>query len=870
MRRLLALLVCFLSVVTLGAQHRVYLQQGWQFCREGEGLWRTAQVPGTVHQDLLDHGLIPDPFYGTNEALVQWVEDEDWTYRLDFQVSGQDLSCDAVRLCFDGLDTYADIWLNDQLIDSVQNMFVGYAYDVKSLLRAGNNRLEVRFRSPIREVMPLRDAAGFDYPADNDHHAEKTSVYTRKAPYSYGWDMQIRLVTCGIWKPVYLEFWKDVRIEDYYVRVLQANEKKAEVSRELVWEAAHSGRARLYFEYALEGRSLGCDSLDVVVEPGLHTQVLPQTLANPKLWMPNGWGEATLYDFTAKVRWMETTDPLSGEPRTTGTCVARRERVGLREVVLVQEPDSLGVSFYFQVNGRPLFAKGANMMPGDALLPRMDAARYRRVVDDALAAGFNTIRHWGGGIYESDDFYNLADEAGLLVWQDFLFGCTSYPADSAFLENVRSEAVYNIRRLRRHPSLVLWCGNNEVEEGIKYWGWKRRFSPYPGVYERMQADYNRLFRELLPEVVAELDQQRPYLHGSPLSANWGRPDSWTRGDAHNWGLWYGQKPFESMDNDRFRFVSEYGFQAFPERKTLATFAEESDYHLDSEVMRTHQKASTGNGLIKKYLEMYYPVPDDFPAFVYAVQVLQGQGMRDVVEAHRRHRPYCMGSLYWQFNEAWPTVSWASVDYYGNWKALHYQMRRAFAPEVVSWHQEDSLVHFYAVSDRLEDRGRVKVTVEAMDPEGKVLRTWKRRIRFVANSTVPVFDLSEEELLCGRSPEQVLIRTRFVTHDGAAYDHLGALVKPKEMAVPKADIRMHVRAEAGCWYVTLETDVLARDVFLEIPLQGLRYSDNFFDLYPGEPRCIVLKDERLPAQAADGPALHVWQLADIFVAENQKK
>lgn len=860
MRRLLTLFVALLSAMTLTAQKRQPLDEGWQFCRVGDSLWRSAQVPGTVHQDLLDHGLIPDPFYGTNEALVQWVEDEDWTYRLDFDLSAEDLCHDGVRLCFDGLDTYADIWLNGHAVASVQNMFVGYAYEVKNWLKPGTNRLEVRFRSPIREVMPMRDAAGFDYPADNDHHPEKTSVYTRKAPYSYGWDMQIRLVTCGIWKPAYLEFWRDVRIEDYYVRVLQANEQEARVSRELQWEAARSGQARLYFDYALDGKTLGRDSVDVSVEAGLQTQVLEQVIRKPKLWMPHGWGEATLYDFTAQIRWLEPMDPAASFETKP---VDRRERVGLREVKLVQDPDSVGVSFYFQVNGRPLFAKGANMMPGDALLPRMDAARYRRVVDDALAAGFNMIRHWGGGIYESDDFYELADESGLLVWQDFLFGCTTYPADSAFLANVRAEAEYNLRRLRRHPCLVLWCGNNEVEEGIKYWGWKRRFSPYPGVYEQMQADYDRLFRELLPEVVAELDPQRPYLHGSPLSANWGRPDSWTQGDAHNWGLWYGQKPFESMDNDRFRFVSEYGFQAFPEMKTVTSFATEADYDLNSEVMRTHQKASTGNGLIKKYLEMYYPVPEDFPTFVYAVQVLQGQGMRDVVEAHRRHRPYCMGSLYWQFNEAWPTVSWASVDYYGNWKALHYQMRRAYAPEVVIWHEQAGLIQFYAASDRLEDRSRVRVTVQTLDSEGKVLHTWKRRIRFEANSTVPVFALTVDELLGGRPAEEVLIRTRFETHEGADWEHLGALVKPKQMSVPRADIRMQVEATEGCWTVTLESETLARDVFLEIPLQGLRYSDNFFDLYPGEPRVIVLKDERLPATETEGPALCLWQLADVF-------
>lgn len=838
----------------LMAQRRLPLHRGWQFCQVGDSLWRQAVVPGTVHTDLLLHELIPDPFYGANEELVQWVEDQDWQYRTEFELSSADLAADGIRLCFDGLDTYADIFLNGEKVAATRNMFVGYAFEVKPLLREGKNRLEVMFRSPVREVMPLRDAAGFDYPADNDHHPEKTSIYTRKAPYSYGWDMQIRLVTCGIWKPVYLELWDKIRIEDYYVRTLHVDADSAKVSRELVWEAAASGTARIHFDYSLDGQLLGQDSVDLQVEAGLQQTLLPLTIPSPELWMPNGWGRATLYDFKATVQWLDEQAPVE---------VTRNERVGLRDVQLIQEEDSLGTSFYFLVNGRPLFAKGANMMPGDAFLPKMFQHRYQRLIDDALAAGFNFIRVWGGGIYESDYLYSMADEAGIFIWQDFLFGCTSYPADEDFLDNVRLEAEYNLKRLRRHPSLVLWCGNNEVEEGIKYWGWKRRYADYPGVYEQMQTDYDRLFRELLPDMVATYDPQRPYLHGSPLSANWGRPDSWAHGDAHNWGLWYGQKPFESMDQDRFRFVSEYGFQAFPEMKTIATFATEQDYDLDSEVMRTHQKASTGNGLIRKYLEMYYPVPEDFATFVYAVQVLQGQGMRDVVEAHRRHRPYCMGSLYWQFNEAWPTVSWASVDYYGNWKALHYQMKRAFAPETVTWHCDGDTVRFYAASDRLEKREQVPVRVDVLTVEGEVVRSFDRVITLPENATQEVFCLSKSELLHRKRPKKVLIRTRFVSADGQMQDHLGALVRPLEMKVPRADIDIQVKAVPGRWEITLQSDVLARDVFVEIPVQGLRYSDNFFNLYPNEPKVLVLEDRNLGTSQKQLKSIRIWQLADIF-------
>lgn len=866
MNRLLTLLFLWTLAVSSSARTRIPLTGEWLFSRSGDTTRYPALVPGTVHDDLLRNGLIPDPFTGRNEYAVQWVEEEDWEYVRTFELEAADLAHDRVRLCFEGLDTYADIWLNGRPVGRTDNMFVGYAFDVRPMLRPGTNRLHVRFRSPVREVMAQRNSAGFDYPADNDHRTEKTSVYSRKAPYSYGWDWGIRLVTSGIWKPVYLECWDGVRIADYYVRVLEADEDRAVVERVLSVEAAAAGPAAVDFACVPPGDAAASlfDTLRVSLQAGMNEIRSRQTVSDPELWMPNGWGTPHLYEFSACVR-------------TASDTVRQTERVGLREARLIREADAAGTSFYFEINGRPLFAKGANLIPGDALLPRMDSLRYVRLISDAVAAGYNMIRVWGGGIYESDLFYRLADEAGILVWQDFMFACTAYPADPDFLERVREEAEYNVRRLRRHPSLVLWCGNNEVLEGLKYWGWQRRFAGEPGLYERMKADYDTLFRNLLPEVVRRLDPDRDYIHGSPLSANWGRPESWGDGDAHDWGLWYGRKPFERMDEDRFRFVSEFGFQSFPEMKTVASFSDTADWSLDSDVMRARQKASTGNGLMQNYLEMYYPVPEDFPSFVYAVQVLQGRGMRDAVEAHRRHRPYCMGSLYWQMNDSWPAISWSGIDYYGNWKALHYQMRRAFAPELVSLHLQGDSLEVYLISDRLEARRRVPLTLEIRDVSGRVLRRLVRRTDWPANATVCAWRLAVEDCLPeGLAWKDAVLVTRFPGADGKVRQETHYLVRPREMQVPEASLQVRAECRSGCWILELRSDGLARDVFLELPVQGARFTDNYFDLLPGERKRIRIESPELPAcpdlprNPAEGPVLQIRQLADLFRATGPEK
>ena len=825
-----SLAACFMSLTASAYQKPQVctLHSDWTFCQVGDTLWSDAKVPGTIHQDLLNHNRIPNPFYGMNEEAVQWVENEDWMYRTSFVVTEEQLNRDAAVLELDGLDTYADVFLNGALILRSDNMFVGHKVPVKSVLRKGENRLLIRFRSAVKEALPQWETNGFDYPADNDHSSKRVSIYTRKAPYSYGWDWGIRLATCGIWRPVRLVFSDVARIEDYYVRQASVSASKADVDNrlEITNVTSQPVSALLKVAYHYTANDTKEVQKQIELRPGENTVSLPVMIDNPHLWMPNGWGEPSLYKFTASVS-------------VDGVEVASQERqVGLRSIRVVMEDDEHGKSFYFEVNGHPMFAKGANFIPDDALLPNVTPERYKRILEDVKAANMNMLRVWGGGIYEDDNFYDEADRNGILIWQDFLFACTTYPHDPLFLKRVEAEAEYNIKRLRGHASLAMWCGNNEIYEGVRYWGWKNKYTAE--AFAEMNRGYDVLFRQLLPDMVKRFDSDRFYMHGSPYEANWGRPESWKIADSHNWGTWYGRKPFESFDSEIPRFMSEYGFQAFPEMKTIRTFAEEKDFELESPVMNAHQKATIGNALIKQTMGLYYKVPAKFEDLVYVGLVLQGHGMRHGIEAHRRNRPYCMGSLFWQLNDSWPVVSWSSIDYYGNWKAMQYQSQRAFAPVLINAIKEGDDLCVYLISDELQDRDDVRLTVELMDFDGKSHGKWTQNGKLTANTSMLFLKKRADEFLSKQDAATSFLRFTLKAKNGAALaDEVFYFAYPKDQKLPEARIETSVKKRGEAIEMTLKTDKLARDIFIEVPVQGVRFSDNFFDLLPGQRKKITI-------------------------------
>ena len=820
----------------------VVLNTGWEFSQVGTELWRPAQVPGTVHQDLINHKQLPDPFYGINEQKIQWVENEDWEYRTAFTVTPEQLKRDDAQLVFEGLDTYADVYLNGALLLKADNMFVGYTIPVKSQLRIGENLLHIYFHSPIRQTLPQYNSNGFNYPADNDHHDKHLSIFSRKAPYSYGWDWGIRMVTSGIWRPLTIRFYDAASISDYHVKQLALTDQLANLSNELEINNILSRplQAEVRINTSFERSAEKSISQAITLQPGINHVSIPSEVASPVRWMPNGWGKPALYDFSAQII---VEDKVVAE---------QSHRIGLRTVRLVNEKDKDGESFYFEVNGVPMFAKGANYIPQDALLTNVTTERYQTLFRDIREANMNVIRVWGGGTYEDDRFYDLADENGILVWQDFMFACTPYPSDPTFLKRVEAEACYNIRRLRNHASLAMWCGNNEILEALKYWGFNKNFPPE--IYQEMFRGYDKLFHQLLPAKVKELDADRFYIHSSPYFANWGRPESWGIGDSHNWGVWYGQKTFESLDTDLPRFMSEFGFQSFPEMKTISTFAAPEDYQIESEVMNAHQKSSIGNALIRTYMERDYIIPEKFEDFVYVGLVLQGQGMRHGLEAHRRNRPYCMGTLYWQLNDSWPVVSWSSIDYYGNWKALHYQAKRVFAPILINPIRQNDSLNIYLISDCPDTKDHLMLEMKVTDFDGKKqgkpiqLNT----LTVPANTSQCVYRIKPDTWL---SPEEQQRCFMQLTLKDKAGNTLAETVyffrKTKDLLLPETTVSCKMKQKDGMCELTLFSPALAKDVFIEIPLQGARFSDNFFDLLPGERKTVVItspqikKGEELP-------------------------
>ena len=811
------------------------LDTGWEFSQSGTEKWMPATVPGTVHQDLISHELLPNPFYGMNEKKIQWVENEDWEYRTSFIVSEEQLNRDGIQLIFEGLDTYADVYLNGSLLLKADNMFVGYTLPVKSVLRKGENHLYIYFHSPIRQTLPQYASNGFNYPADNDHHEKHLSVFSRKAPYSYGWDWGIRMVTSGVWRPVTLRFYDIATISDYHVRQLLLTDENARLSNELIVNQIVPQKipAEVRVNVSLNGTTVTEVKQQVTLQPGINHITLPAEVTNPVRWMPNGWGTPTLYDFSAQIA---CGDRIVAE---------QSHRIGLRTIRVVNEKDKDGESFYFEVNGIPMFAKGANYIPQDALLPNVTTERYQTLFRDMKEANMNMVRIWGGGTYENNLFYDLADENGILVWQDFMFACTPYPSDPTFLKRVEAEAVYNIRRLRNHASLAMWCGNNEILEALKYWGFEKKFTPE--VYQGLMHGYDKLFRELLPSMVKEFDSDRFYVHSSPYLANWGRPESWGTGDSHNWGVWYGKKPFESLDTDLPRFMSEFGFQSFPEMKTIAAFAASEDYQIESEVMNAHQKSSIGNSLIRTYMERDYIIPESFEDFVYVGLVLQGQGMRHGLEAHRRNRPYCMGTLYWQLNDSWPVVSWSSIDYYGNWKALHYQAKRAFAPVLINPIQQNDSLSVYLISDRLDTMEQMTLEMKVVDFDGKTLgkKIQVHSLEVPANTSKCVYRAKLDGWLtpedCRRSFLKLILKDES-GHQVAESVHF--FRKTKDLQLPPISVSYQMKQTDGKCELTLFSSMLAKDIFIETPLQGARYSDNFFDLLPGERKKVIITSPRI--------------------------
>jgi len=786
----------------------------WEMKASYDSGWQTAFVPGNVYIDLEHQGRINNPLTGINEKSTQWVDTASWLYRLTFEHHPTKNRKNEVFLVFDGIDTRADIYLNGKLLGKADNMFRSWEFEVADVLKKGRNELLLYFYP----IIPTAQLAAKNYPFPLPGG---DAPFARKAQYQFGWDWAPRLAGCGIWKNVRLEFREPLYLTQPFIRTQSLDSERATVqisgsvhgSQNVDWEL----ETRLFDgnKWLVERRK----KLNSIAGAAYSTLIeIPQ----PELWWPNGHGKARLYPVEVNL--------YVGERLID----QKRFKTGLRTIQWVQQADSIGASFQLQVNGKPIFVKGANWVPPDQFPARITSEKYRQQVQMAADANLNMLRIWGGGTYADEAFLDACDSLGILVWQDFMFACALYPTDQAFLNTVRQEATQQIDRMRNRTSLALWCGNNEISEGWFNWGWQKSLAYTYADSIELYRQYAQLFEELLPELV---NQHHPgaFYHPSSPSNGWGRDTAYKSGDVHYWGVWWGFAPFESYREKTGRFVSEYGFQGYPTAKTRQLMTSGLPSDSTAQGLAAHQKHPIGDSTIRVYMARDYPVPIDPEKFAYVSQILQARGMQIAMESHRFAQPYCMGSLFWQWNDCWPAISWSAIDYLDAPKAFYYQAKRSFAPDVFRVDTTADSFIFEWISDThvLEKGTRLRIqlgTTAGLLHLDTVILLDDPSIQS-GQFTFPKSHLSEKI-----DRNKLYVRSMLLSGQlEASWSTPLYFVAPKNLALQTANISWAIKSPN---LLVVETDKLVKD--LEILAPGLELADNFFDLLPGEAKEIPFK------------------------------
>jgi len=778
----------------------------WTFHKKNDTQKYKASVPGTIHTDLFQNNLIPDPFYGDNEKSLQWIEKEGFIYETTFVISNDELKSDAITLVCEGLDTYAFVQINGKLVFEANNMFRTWRSDIKSVLVKGSNSIKIEFKSATNFAFNQAKKVSYTLPGEE-------RVFARKAQYQFGWDWGPRFVTAGIYKDIKIEFANKVAIKSVSHEQISITDDVAQLNFKVYIDCYQSG------DYLL---TINDSVYKVKFQKGKNSQMFPFQILNPKRWWCNGLGDPHLYPFLISIT------------KNAKTIDAKKLKVGLRTIELVQEKDTFGKSFYFKLNGKPVFIKGANYIPPDSFLPRVSDSLYHSIVKDAANANMNMLRVWGGGVYADDAFYNACDENGILVWQDFMFACAMYPGDASFLENVKKEVIDNVIRLQNHPSIALWCGNNENDEGWKNWGWQKQFNYSKADSTKIWNDYQKLFHDLIPKTIQSLvpANENRYWPSSP-SIGWGKKESLTQGDSHYWGVWWGKEPFEVYNEKVGRFMSEYGFQSMPEKAAFLTFLKQEDLHFDSNAVKNHQKHPIGYETIREYMVLDYVVPETFEDFIYVSQLLQASGMKTAIEAHRRNMPYCMGTLFWQFNDCWPVTSWSALDYLGNKKAFYYQTQKSFESFLVHVYQNNTAIEIYTINDYPTNKSG-KMDMKIFDFQGEKL--WQETVLVTANLNSSTIQKKIEESFINQFNAKEIVMQIVFTTDEKVYETLHYFVKPKDLILIKPTIQIN---QIDKNTIELISDVVALNVYLQE--EGITFDTNYFDLLPNQKKRVKTSD-----------------------------
>ena len=741
-------------------------------------------------------------------------------------------------MIFKGLDTYAEIFLNNDKILETDNFFRTYSIDCKTWLKKGENELRIVFTSAVKKTNQLAWESPIKYP-DN-------YVFVRKPSYHFGWDWGPIYITSGIWQPVILKSWDKAQIQDFQLKQISLTKEVAQLDPIVEIRSASHQHAVVKITCAETGQS---NSKNVMLQYGTNMIHLPIEIKNPQLWWSNGLGKQNLYHFSAKV---EIEEAVVSE---------KTQYTGLRTVKVIQEKDTVGSSFKVELNGVSIFMKGADYIPQDMFLARPSKQDYEGVIQQATDANMNMLRIWGGGFFEKDIFYELCDQKGLLIWHDFMFACAMYPGNEAFLNNVRQETIDNIKRLRNHPSIALWCGNNENYIGWKDWKWSKNYSKKDSA--SLWFDYEKLYHQLLPEVVEVYDGSRFYWPSSP-KYGWGYPVN-KDGDVHYWGVWHAKEPFEVFGKKENigRFMSEYGFQSTTDLNAVKKYTLPQDREMSSIVMKNHQKHRVGYPVIDKYFDWYYKKPNNFQSYLYLSQVMQAFGVGMGIEIHRRSMPHCMGTLYWQLNDCWPVSSWASTDYYDSWKALHYKVRDLFKEFVISVAKDTvnpEKINFYLISDKLQDTKAI-MKIKALDFNGKLIMEKNMPVTISGNNSKIMLALSKNELLSNNATDNVVVFTTLEVDQKEVASNYFYFELPKKLQLSKAAIHSIVTEEPGGYKVVLSNDKFVKDLYVSFEEVDGNFSDNYFDMLPNTTKTIHFKT--LEKLVNPKKILKLYSLTDSF-------